>query len=246
VVDAPAVPWVFTSGGLCLHNGVPLQNLDRPMDTVPAELWPTPDFKDTSMHGAWADHPRSTQKSPVLAAAAIKLLRTPTALAQLSPEESACVVSFMRLVGFAAGTTVIREGDQQETGYMLLLLTGEVSVQTLDPGSSEPVIISVLGPGNVIGAMGLLDGAPRSASCVATSRIEAAVLSRGALDQLIEQHPQVGAKLMVALSQRLSDQLRATGQQIGMYVQLMHNMQQEIDALRAEVGDLKAALGRRP
>jgi CRP-like cAMP-binding protein len=216
------------------------------MDTVPSELWHTLDFKDTSMQSGWAaDHPRSTQKSPVLAATAIKLLRTPTALAQLSPEESACVVSFMRLVGFAPGATIIKEGDQQETGYMLLVLTGEVSVQTNDGGVGEPVVISVLGPGNVIGAMGLLDGAPRSATCVATSRIEAAVLSRGALDQLIEQHPQVGAKLMVALCQRMSDQLRSTGQQIGIYAQLMQNMQIEIEGLKQQLRDLSEAIGRR-
>jgi CRP-like cAMP-binding protein len=215
------------------------------MDTVPAELLHTLDFKDTSMQSAWADHPRATQKSPVLAATAITLLRTPTALAQLSPEEAACVVSFMRLVGFASGATVIKEGDQAETGYMLLLLSGEVSVQTLDSGSREPMVISVLGPGNLVGEMGLLDGAPRSATCVATSRIEAAVLSRGALDQLIEQHPQVGAKLMVALSQRLGDRLRATGQQIGMYVQLMQNMQIEIDSLKQQLHDLgKGGVGR--
>ena len=42
--------------------------------------------------------------------------------------------SFMRLVGFAPGATVIKQGDEQETGYMLLLLSGEVSVQTLDGG----------------------------------------------------------------------------------------------------------------
>ncbi|MDH5539649.1 MAG: cyclic nucleotide-binding domain-containing protein, partial [Rhizobacter sp.] len=90
----------------------------------------------------------------------------------------------------------------------------------------------------LIGEMGLLDGAPRSASCVATSRIEAAVLSRGALDQLIEQHPEVGAKLMVALSQRLGDRLRATGQQLGMYVHLMQSMQLEIDDLKRQLQDL--------
>jgi CRP-like cAMP-binding protein len=215
------------------------------MDTVPSELWSTLDPKDTSLHGAWADHPRATQKSPALAAAAITLLRTPTALAQLSPEESACIVSFMRLVGFAPGAIVIKQGDQQETGYMLLLLSGEVSVQTLDGGGPEPMVISVLGPGNLIGEMGLLDGAPRSASCVASSRIEAAVLSRGALDQLIEQHPHVGAKLMVALSQRLGDRLRATGQQIGMYAQLMQNMQREIDGLKQQVQELSKAIAGR-
>ena len=211
------------------------------MDTVPSELSSTLDFKDTSSRGVGVDHPRSTQKSPMLAAVAITLLRTPTALAPLSPEESACVVSFMRLVGFKPGATVIREGDQQETGYMLLLLSGEVSVQRSDAGDHEPLVISVLGPGNLIGEMGLLDGAPRSATCLATSRIEAAVLSRGALNQLIEQHPQVGAKFMVALSQRMAERLRATGQQVGMYAQLMQTMQAEIDRLKSQLRALTQA-----
>ena len=72
------------------------------MDTVPSELWHTLDDKVAPPQSGWAEHPRATQKSPVLAATAIKLLRTPTALAQLSPEESACVVSFMRLIGVCA------------------------------------------------------------------------------------------------------------------------------------------------
>ena len=235
----------FVSGERPSHNHASTNDCLVAMDTVPSELWSTLDPKNAAAHGALADHPRATQKSPALAAAAITLLRTPTALAQLSPEESACVVSFMRLVGFAPGATVIQQGDEQETGYMLLLLSGEVSVQTMDGGGAEPMVISVLGPGNLIGEMGLLDGAPRSATCVANSRIEAAVLSRGALDKLIEQHPGVGAKLMVALSQRLGDRLRATGQQIGMYVHLMHNMQREIDGLKQQLQELSKAISRR-
>ena len=205
------------------------------MDTVPAELGSHPRFLETSMSGRLPGAPQPSYKASPQAVAAVTLLRTPTAFAQLSPEEAACVVSFMRLVGFSTGATIIREGDQLETGYMLLLLSGEVSVQTREAGTSQSVEISVLGPGSLIGEMGLLDGAPRSASCVAASRIEAAALSRGALDQLIEQYPQVGAKLMVALSQRLGDRLRATGQQLGMYVQLMHSMQAEIDRLKLEL-----------
>ena len=71
------------------------------------------------------------------------------------------------------------------------------------------------------------------------------MLSRGALDQLIEHHPNVGAKLMVALCQRVSDQLRATGQQIGMYVQLMQSMQAEIDSLKQQLRD-RGPVGGRP
>ena len=77
--------------------------------------------------------------------------------------------------------------------------------------------ISVLGPGNIIGEMGLLDGSPRSATCIASPAVQAGGLSRKALERLIEDNPQVGAKLMTGLAKRLAERLRAMSEQIGMY-----------------------------
>lgn len=175
---------------------------------------------------------RPIAESPELAEAAIELLRTPSALTALSAAESRCVVAYMRLVSYPVGATLMREGDQLHTGYMLLLLSGEVSVETAQPGHADAVSISVLGPGNLLGEMGLLDGEPRSVSCVAATRIEAAGLSREALAVLLREHPAVGAGLMTAVAKRLADRLRAAGDQLRIYAQLASDMQQEIDRLR--------------
>ena len=177
---------------------------------------------------------RSLAETPMLADLAAQLLRTDGAMADLNAEDAACVVGYMGLVSFGAAATVFREGDSSNTSYLLLLLAGEVSVETADPAGGA-VTISVLGPGNIIGEMGLLDGSPRSATCIASTPVQAGGLSRKALERLIEDHPKVGAKLMTGLAKRLAERLRGMGEQIGMYAQLMASMQQDINSLKARL-----------
>jgi CRP/FNR family cyclic AMP-dependent transcriptional regulator len=45
---------------------------------------------------------------------------------------------------------------------MLLVLDGEVMIESIVVSRTEPITVTVLGPGNLIGEMGLLDGEPRS------------------------------------------------------------------------------------
>ena len=51
--------------------------------------------------------------------------------------------------------------------------------------------------------------------------IEAAGLSRDALALLLREHPVVCAKLMALMAQRLADRLRAAGDQLRIYAQLL-------------------------
>ena len=181
---------------------------------------------------ATANRTRPINETQELADLATTLLRTPTALAQLTPDEARCVVDYMGLVAFAPGAIILREGDQARTNYLLLLLSGDVALDKTDIAPSEALAVAVLGPGNVIGEMGLLDGAPRSLTCRAATAVQAAGLSREALERLIDEQPRVGAKLMVALSQRLAERMRALDDQLGLYGQMTRAMQAEIAALK--------------
>jgi CRP-like cAMP-binding protein len=89
----------------------------------------------------------------------------------------------------------------------------------------------VIGPGNLIGEMGVLDGAPRSATCTAYTDLAAAVLTRAALLRLVREKPAVAAHLMLAVSKRLSDRLRDTTRKLKQFVQINTALQQEIQAI---------------
>jgi CRP-like cAMP-binding protein len=202
-----------------------------------ARMQPVPSFSDSAAPAPApaASYTRPISENPVLAALAADLLRTPQALLQLSTDEAMCVVGYMRLVPYAKGTVLFRRGDQASSGFMLLILEGEVSVEAGEIGSTDAVEIAVLGAGSVIGEMSLLDGAPRSATCTAVSIVKAAGLSRRGLEIMIDEHPRVASKLLIGLAQRIGDRLRAMDDQIQIYAQLNATLQQQIEALRAKV-----------
>lgn len=165
------------------------------------------------------------------AALACELLRAPGALMQLTAEEAQTVVSYMLPMRIPAGNTFIHQGDSGATDFMLLVLDGEVLVENVVVSRTEPVTVTVLGPGSLIGEMGLLDGTARSASCTASSALACAFLTRAALTELIQHHPHIGAKLLLAVAARLAQRLRDTSDKLNRYATLTQAMQQEIDQL---------------
>jgi CRP/FNR family cyclic AMP-dependent transcriptional regulator len=162
---------------------------------------------------------------------AAEMLSAPSALLQLNHEEARTIVACMEPHRIAEGTTFIREGDTDNTDFLLLLLDGEVTVETIVVSRTAPITVTVLGPGSLIGEMGLLDGAPRSASCIAMSDLRCAILTRAALNQLLEDEPRTAAKLMMAISLRIAQRMRESQDKLKLYAQLTQAMNEEINAL---------------
>ena len=158
-------------------------------------------------------------------------LRAPTALAQLNEEDALAVVGFMRPRRFSSGTTLIRQGETGDTGFMVLVLIGEVTVESQQASRTGPVTLSVLGPGSLIGEMALVDGEARSATCTASTDVSCAVLTRDALVALIAEQPATGAKLMTAIALRLAERLREASIKLQVHAKLVRTLQQEIDVL---------------
>ena len=160
---------------------------------------------------------------------AAQLLITPTALADLSEADARVVVGFMQPKRFALGTVFIKEGEAKHTDFMMLILDGEVLVQNEVASASDSMVMSIIGPGSMIGEMGVLDGAPRSATCTATTELKVAILSRESLLSIINDNAPVAARLMLAVSKRLSDRLREANRKIKTLDSLSRALQQELD-----------------
>ena len=159
------------------------------------------------------------------------MLSAPSALLQLDHEEARTIVAYMQPRRIAEGTTFIREGDTDHTDFMLMVLDGEVTIETIVVSRTTPITVTVLGPGSLIGEMGLLDGAPRSASCTAISNLRCAILTRDALNQLLDDQPRTAAKLMMAISLRIAQRMRENQDKLKLYAQLTQAMNEEIHSL---------------
>jgi CRP/FNR family cyclic AMP-dependent transcriptional regulator len=169
----------------------------------------------------------ATEGSEAADLAAVMLM-APTALMQLTMPEARLVVRYMQPHIVAMGTVFIREGDARDTGFLMLLLDGQVTVETLVVSRVEPIVITLLGPGSLIGELGLLDGLPRYASCVAATQLRCAILTRESLNRLMQENAGIAAKLLLAVSLRIGARLREVTDKLKMYVQLTRAMEQEI------------------
>jgi len=116
------------------------------------------------------------------------------------------------------GQMMIREGDIND--WMMLLLRGTVDVgKRVGPEAERDIRgdntrLAVLRPGAVLGEMSMFDGEPRYASCWALGEVQAAVMDRIAVARLIQTRPEIGAKLLVKLTQLLAQRLRNTSSQL--------------------------------
>lgn len=160
---------------------------------------------------------------------AAQLLLTPTALADLSEADVRAVVGFMQLRRVRVDTVFIREGEVAETDFMMLILEGEVAVESEVASVNDTMVMSIIGPGSLIGEMGVLDGAPRSATCTATTDLAVALMSREALLRLMKVNPAVAARLILAISKRLADRLREANRKIKTLGGLSRALQEELD-----------------
>lgn len=146
------------------------------------------------------------------------LLQQSPLLQDFTPAEADVLGGLMLHVKAQPGQILITEGDS--TDWMMLLLRGTVDVGKRLGHDAAPeergdnTRLAVLRPGTVLGEMSMFDGEPRYASCWALGEVEAAVLDREGVASLIKARPEVGAKLLVKLTQLLAQRLRNTSNQL--------------------------------
>ncbi len=162
---------------------------------------------------------------------AARMLVTPTALDDLTVADAMKVVTYMRPKVIRAGTVFIHEGEVQRNDYMMLVLEGDIAVENELPGHQESMVVNIIGPGHLIGEMGLLDGSPRSATCTANTDVAVAVLSRTALMRLLKDEPRVGARLLLAISTRMAQRLRETTRKLRTFAQMNKALHEELQVV---------------
>jgi CRP-like cAMP-binding protein len=120
-------------------------------------------------------------------------------------EEIVRMAPYLKIYRAPVGTEIICEGDTGD--FMLLLISGRVEIFKRDT-SGMPKHIGTAGPGKALGEMSMIDGAPRSASCIALEDTLFAVLDRPDLSRIITDDPRLGVKLLIELVQILARRLR--------------------------------------
>ena len=105
-------------------------------------------------------------------------------------------------------TTVMAGGDATDSLY--IVLSGRLKVMMSDADGKE-VILSILGPGEFFGEMGLIDDSPRSASVVAIEACELLSIAKRDFKKCLAENFEMAMAVMRGLVRRLREADRKIG-----------------------------------
>lgn len=140
------------------------------------------------------------------AEAKIKMLGTVPAFSFLTYQELIRVINVGELVKLGAGETIWKEGA--EGNEMMLVLSGSVEI------TKNGKRLGILGKGEVLGEMAMIDSAPRSASAVTAAATNLLAFPRDALFSLLREEKELAVKFLWGVTMEMNKRLRSVSSQL--------------------------------
>ncbi len=121
-------------------------------------------------------------------------------LGQLEPQELKRVLAFSRTERFPAGQVIFRRGEPGHS--MLTVISRRVKI-SVSSSEGKEAVLAILGRGEVLGEMALIDGKERSADATALEPSEALSIHRRDFIPFLERNPAICLHLLGVMSDRL-------------------------------------------
>jgi CRP-like cAMP-binding protein len=125
-----------------------------------------------------------------------------TFLERLTPSERDDLESYGRTRTLRKGAVLFHEGDDAHD--VVVLLSGQVKVAR-GAVNGRDVILRVFDTGEVLGELSAVDGAPRSATAIALTGVDALIVPMSAFNAFLERQPRVANELLRTVVERLRD-----------------------------------------
>ena len=114
----------------------------------------------------------------------------------LSEEERTAIVECLQYAPFARGETITRQGNTSHWLYILVSGDAEIVQEVKDAaGEASRVHVGDVSAGGFFGEMGMLTGAPRTATVIARTDVECYRLDKEAFRGLLTTRPQIAEEI---------------------------------------------------
>ncbi len=134
----------------------------------------------------------------------IEAIKSQPLLGTFSRQETVLLSEYLECFGVPRDTVVIREGD--EGNFLAILVTGKAMILKSHEGVEK--LVQEINPGDLVGAMSLIDGQPRFSTCATIEPSDFAVLTHNKLFDMLADHPRLGNKFLLMLLSLSTARLR--------------------------------------
>ncbi len=118
----------------------------------------------------------------------------------LTEDERAELAANMNVAPFVRGEAITRQGAVAH--WLYIIRKGEAEVRVTAPGTTLSERVATLKDGDFFGEMGLLTGAPRTATLIALTDVECYRLDKDNFNDVLHRRPEVAQDLARILAQR--------------------------------------------
>ncbi|OIR11164.1 cAMP receptor protein [mine drainage metagenome] len=133
----------------------------------------------------------------------IKTLRRVELFSQLNEVELRGLAERLRYSPFARGNVITRQGDER-SHWLYIIINGEAEVYVDLPNGKRRMVRS-LNRGSFFGEMGLMTGAPRSASVIAKTDVECYRIDKDVVEELLHARPGIAEEVSHILVTRRAE-----------------------------------------
>lgn len=127
-------------------------------------------------------------------------LKNSFSLQGLDPDLTAGLSALARPMKLRTGTMLFENGDPGNGCYAVLEGSLKVSLLSVD---GDEQLLAVLGPGDLVGELALLDGRPRSATVSALKDAQLAFIDKAAFERFADENPAVYRHMLSIVGKRL-------------------------------------------
>ena len=126
---------------------------------------------------------------------------------EFSHPEIETLAKFVHAYHAPKGTVLIKEGERDS--YICIIASGRVDIFK-ETQELEKKMLATIREGSAIGEMSVIDSFPHSASAITSTDTEIVLLTKGNLQRICDEYPQLGNKILWRLAWQLSARLRQT------------------------------------
>lgn len=156
-------------------------------------------FPEHNVHMTTESEKRQQNKQTKLVQTRINALHKIELFNSFREDELLTIAQGLKHAPFAKGETITHQGAIAHWLYMLI--EGEADVYLEIPGQAKRKLSTLL-PGNYFGEMGLMTGAPRTATVIATTDAECYLLDKTTFETILKNRPELAEEISRTLVSR--------------------------------------------
>jgi CRP/FNR family transcriptional regulator, cyclic AMP receptor protein len=122
------------------------------------------------------------------------------------------LVPYLEYRKYQEGEVLFEEGEPGE--FICFISSGKMEIKKETDFKGKQVILALLSKGSFVGELSIIDGKPRSATVVSLEPSETLILHGDKFEELVNEHPRIGVKILRGIARILSLRLRKSGDRL--------------------------------